>query len=461
VRDTAAVELPEAPASACVSEAGFAAQPLRWALPPTDADPVAAPRLVDMDGDGRLDQLVVQDASAPAVGASSWRVHRNTGAGFGDGEDWSLPSIPGVDRLTATVLDRCAGGGPLVARVADVTADQRADLIVTRGCGEADDGWQVYPAEASGFAAQPTPWRAPSPGDQEETPDLAAGAARCADGGDVPYTFASLTGDGRPDLLAYRGCGDAGWSVQAGSERGYQPATGWRTPSELAGGRAVAPPAGVVDGRIVNTCRWQQGASFLADLTGAGRVDLWVTDACDAGDVGSARWLRFENEGDGFAATPADWPLPAPPRPDAFDRDAGERGCMQAGSSRAREDLLVGVGWRYHLRDMTADGRPDLVVTERCGAAPDRWAVHANTGAGFAAEGADWCLPEAAVSDGAVATAGPAERRCEDGSRPTYETLELTGDGCPDLVLRGSCEDPSVGRTHWLVFPGVCAGEAP
>ena len=460
VRDTAAVERPkEAPSqapAACSSGRGFAEAPLRWPLPETDPDPLVGPRLVDMDGDGRQDLLVVHDAGDAAIGAARWRVHWNTGDGFAAGEAWSLPAIDGRGRLTATVLDRCDAGGALQAAVRDVTADGWVDLVVTRGCDEVAD-WRVYPGGEGGFGDEPAVWRAPRLGDPETTPGLASGTASCSGGGDVPYVFVGLTSDGRPDLLTYRSCEAAGWRVWEGSEAGYQAApVAWRAPSELAGGRAVSHPAGEGSERIQNTCRWQQGASFLADLTGSGRSDLWITDACDAEDVGTRRWLRFENGGDGFAESPTDWSLPIPPRPDAFDLDRGERGCIQAGVERARENLLPETGWRYHLRDMTADGRPDLVLTERCGLAPDSWTVHPNTGGGFADAGERWCLPEAALSDGPITEPGPAQRRCEGGARPAYEVLELTGDACPDLVLRGSCEEPEVGLTHWRVFPGVC-----
>lgn len=433
---------------------GFSDVAIRWDIPSVFADPVLAPRLVDLDGDGLLDLLVVRDEANPAVGSSIWRTHRNTGEGFAAGEDWTLPVIPGAAGLTATVMDYCEEGGALRSSLVDVTSDGLLDLVVTQGC-EGASGWRVYPGSEGGFSQTPMVWTAPAVAG-EPVEALADGMAICPDGGAVPLTVAEMSGDTRPDLLAYRGCEAGGWQVWIAGEAGYPSSpVVWGVP-EVAEGRAVTHPAGAVSERIVNTCRWQQGASFLADLTGSGRVDLVVTDACDRAGVGTEHWLRFENRGSSFAAEPTVWALPGPPRLDAFDRDRGERGCIREGAPRVRENLLPETGWRYRLRDMTADGRPDLVVTESCGVSPDRWSVYRNTGADFAAEAADWCLPAAALAEGTLPELGPAERRCSEGDRARYETMELTGDGCPDLVLKGSCQDPEVGRTHWRVFPGSC-----
>jgi hypothetical protein len=41
-----------------------------------------------------------------------------------------------------------------------------------------------------------------------------------------------------------------------------------------------------------------------------------------------------------------------------------------------------------------------------------------------------------------------------------WSTVDFTGDGKPDLVLTHSCTDPSVGTTHWLVYPNVGSGFA-
>ncbi|MCA9547992.1 MAG: hypothetical protein KC613_26485, partial [Myxococcales bacterium] len=110
----------------------------------------------------------------------------------------------------------------------------------------------------------------------------------------------------------------------------------------------------------------------------------------------------------------------------------------------------VFAGLSFGLVDLARAGAPDLVLY-RDDLLPDGdplagrayWRIHANTGGGFAAEGARWALPvpleEAATG---IATGGHGV---------------LSVQGCPALFFFDDDErpepDPLIGRAYWLYHP--------
>jgi hypothetical protein len=180
------------------------------------------------------------------------------------------------------------------------------------------------------------------------------------------------------------------------------------------------------------------------DMNGDGRPDLVLTSDCDdATAVGRDHWLVYMNTGSGFAATPVRWAgLPT--------------------SSKFGRDFLDGLYSSafcpaYGTTDMNGDGKPDLVLTSDCDDSTtvgrDHWLVYMNMGAGFAATPVSWAgLPTSSkfgrdFLDGLYSTAF-----C-----PAYGTMDMNGDGHPDLVLTSDCDDTtSVGTDHWLVYLAEC-----
>ncbi|MEZ4238105.1 MAG: hypothetical protein R3F59_18555 [Myxococcota bacterium] len=194
-------------------------------------------------------------------------------------------------------------------------------------------------------------------------------------------------------------------------------------------------------------CAEDYYAVSTLDLTGDGLPDLVQTDACDVAGVGTTSWRVFENTGTGFAATPIEWALP-----DALERDWLDD---------LYEDTYVGCDEDYYAvstLDLTGDGRPDLVMTDDCdtaGIGTNAWLVFENQGDGFASTPLEWALPR-----------GPERDWLDDLAEDTYvgcaedyyaaSTLDLTGDGVPDLVMTDDCDTAGVGTTSWKVFPGRC-----
>jgi hypothetical protein len=139
----------------------------------------------------------------------------------------------------------------------------------------------------------------------------------------------------------------------------------------------------------------------------------------------------------GFAATPASFAVPAPRCADAFDAPAGNG--------------AVG----YTTMDVTGDGHADLVVYEdACDATVGKthWDVYAWSSAGFDATPAPFTVPAPRCADAFDAPAG--------NDAVGYTTMDLTGDGHPDLVVYDDTCDATVGQTHWDVYAGGASGFA-
>ena len=112
----------------------------------------------------------------------------------------------------------------------------------------------------------------------------------------------------------------------------------------------------------------------LTDLTGDGRADLVVTDACDLAGVGTSEWRVFAGEASGFAAKSAPWPLPDVGAAEEVLDDMAHD--SNFGCPNADEDLT------FALTDLSGDGRPDLVLTDACdvaGIGTVEWRVYAST----------------------------------------------------------------------------------
>ena len=358
---------------------------------------------MDLTGDGKPDLVVTSDGCTPdaQVGTSKWTVYPNTGTGFGPAQAFGLPSA----------IDARYGTKPL-----SKTTDTR------RSCG--------------------------------------------ANGSEFSFVTTDLTGDGKPDLvLTYDDCtsdlasGQSRWTVFPNTGAGFGPGQAFTLPTldPKYGGRVLLSTTGA-DVRCQN-----QNNRFdftTLDMTGDGKPDLLFTrDAC-GGDaqVGTSKWTLFPNTGTGFGTAQSF----------AFPAEIDARYGAQPLSGMAANDRTCQDGnssFSFAVMDLTGDRKPDLVLTDdgcrydlELGAS--KWNLFPNTGSGFG--------PAQAFRLPAPASAGRGSRpftkisqidaACTNNSaKYGYTTMDLTGDGKPDLVLtRDACTDPAVGKTKWTVFPGAC-----
>jgi hypothetical protein len=172
----------------------------------------------------------------------------------------------------------------------------------------------------------------------------------------------------------------------------------------------------------------------VADLDGDGRPDLVLLSDCSTSSaVGADHWLVYLNTGSGFAASPLDWRLPAGPSATFRNGVSAQFNCPQ-----------------YGVADLDGDRRPDLVVTSDCGVTAslgvDHWLVYRNVGTGFATMPTEWALP-----------AGPSftfnDTLARASACPVYATVDIDGDGLPDLVIADDCDaSGTVGVDRWLVY---------
>jgi hypothetical protein len=171
-----------------------------------------------------------------------------------------------------------------------------------------------------------------------------------------------------------------------------------------------------------------------------------VTGTCPPDPVvGVSEWRLYRNTGSGFAAAATPWPLPSEHRRQ-FERASGQGRCGAA------PDIL------HVLVDLTADGRPDLVVTDGCSVEPEvgasRWELFGNTGTGFAPAGLAWPLPTSFAGEFGLAA---DQGTCGVAPDVLHALVDLTGDGRPELVVTDGCSvRPTLGDSEWGVLSAHC-----
>ncbi len=193
--------------------AGFASQPVLWALPfplVSEHDDfnlfgTHAHVLLDLDGGARVDFVMVRDeergpqARDPLVGKNHWLVFQNTGSGFASASaGWSLPyplfPPAGGD------FDRTATTGH---GLVDLDGDSLTDFVVNRDVERASpdtlvgkNHWLLFRNTGSGFATAPEQWGLPYPliGEGGDDSDLGNGS----------HVLLTLTRDTAPDFVVIR-----------------------------------------------------------------------------------------------------------------------------------------------------------------------------------------------------------------------------------------------------------------
>jgi hypothetical protein len=263
---------------------------------------------LDLTGDGTLDLVVTNACDNEGVGRDYWLVYPGGANGFGDAEQWALPSYDALpltysdhfENLSGSVSCGVDGGGFLFATT-DITGDGAVDLVVTEACDEGGvgaDRWLVHPGQDGGFGPA-IAWSLPadlvkSAADPDPYERM-AGEELCVGGGVSRFATVDITRDGRPDLVFTDACDSGGvgvehWLVHPGEDGGFGTAAVWALPDYDFLDMGDLEPFGNIG--TPTTC--QAGGRFAhatAQLAGSEALDMTVTDACDDGGIGTLRWF--------------------------------------------------------------------------------------------------------------------------------------------------------------------------
>jgi hypothetical protein len=421
------------PVSAC-DVTHFAAAPADFALPAVGAEATRTPfaqiadfesivgmldpnrnsvisyATTDMDGDNKPDLVMTQRNAMPGIGTSRWLVYPNTGTGFGAPIDFVLPGV-GAE-ASRTPFAHLADSQSIIGML-----DANRNSVIS-------------------------------------------------------YGLVDMDGDRKPDLViternAMTGVGTTKWLVFLNTGTGFTEPMEFALPAvgAVAGRTPFAQIADV--GSIIGMLDANRNSVIsygLLDFDGDRKPDLVMTERNAMTGVGASRWLLFKNTGTGFAATPADIQLPgvgaeASRTPFAQIADAGSI----IGMLDANRNSIIS----YSMTDMDADGKPDLVFTERNalpGIGTSKWQVFPNTGTGFGAP-MDFVLPGMGAEPSRTPFAQLADNESILGmldanrnSVMAYATTDLDGDRMPDLVITERNAVAGVGTARWQVFPNTGTG---
>lgn len=394
-------------------------------------------RTFDINGDGLPDIVqTMQPAGGDTVfgfGTANeyWRVFINEGGGFEpEGVEWPVPPSSLTDQPEGFAKTSDTGYSVL-----DINGDGRPDIVQTRDPGQGarvfgiidagDLHWRIFFNNGSGFDKVGVSWEVPS--------NVFTGTTSWQ------YQTFDIDGDGLPDLVYTNnnsrdevfsfGTPDEHWRVHINTGSGFtKDHLEWAVPSSSL----TDDPGGF--GVVTNPGRYE-----VLDLDSDGLPDLVQTrEPVDGGTFTAADdskyWRVFTNTGSGFASTGIEWEVPS----GSYGRST----------------------WRvYRTFDLTGDGLPDLVRTSNdsggdevygFGTANEYWLLFTNTGSGFETEGVEWAVPASSITGNA------------DGFSPTtysgtYDTIDIDGNGRPDLVLTanaatGNPFHEADGPYYWHVF---------
>lgn len=413
-----------------------------------DADPTVFPGATEVKRDG------VDNDCDPAT-CSGTSFEPSTSA-------WTLPAVYGSDGALpfdqAASFASCADNTP-AHTLADVSGDDRLDLVVTFVCGDeatGDTRWLVHGSGEAGFTETATDWTLPNEyGEEGAAPFANAVAAEVCGDGIPAHTFTDLTGDGLPDLVITQVCDDEAvgrdhWLVHAGSSAGFEDARAlWALPSGY--GDDDYTPFVATSGSA--SCLKGIPTYALADLTADGAPDLIVSTSCTDDSVGTTQWLVYPGQGSGFGAG-SSWALPAGLAEDGEAPLPALTGPTSCGEAIVGHDTL----------DLDGDGRLDLLVTETCDedatVGDTRWLLYPGGAAGFAATPSDYLLPVAYGAASTTPFSSVSDLASVSDDSPGHQLVDLDGDARLDLVITEVPSDPNVGAGLWAVHFGEEAGFA-
>jgi hypothetical protein len=469
--------------------------------------------LIDMNGDKKPD-LVVTSAyggTGQTEFTGGWQVHLNTGASFSNTvTTWATPAaVTGVPTegvyYTSNVSTTASALGTQSWDMVDMNGDGLPDLVVTGevgaqfGAGTVNQNWQVYLNTGNGFSSIATTWVTPTGGITLSGgsgtvlgfPFTSGTSAAGDENFSSSWSLVDINGDGKPDLVVTAGYTATGatedeigfkeqWNVYMNTGSGFavNPTT-WYTPS----GGAIVGSDSLGFNAISNIATGQSAGSAswsLLDMNGDGKPDLVVTGvlgASSVSEVGANVWHVYINNGtSGFATSPITW---ATPNGEGYVPAGGSTAIGINGISNVGVYPAQGVNSQsWVVQDLNGDGKPDLVVTASLGTqgptefspGTANWFVYLNTGSGFSSNGTYWFIPGGGetttaggylgfnyTSDVASTTNGDAV-----GSY-SWSTIDLEGNGFPDLVLEGTLasagntEYSATSSPYWTVYRNASA----
>jgi hypothetical protein len=132
-------------------------------------------------------------------------------------------------------------------------------------------------------------------------------------------------------------------------------------------------------------------------------------------------------------------------------------------SGRAVDDDYTVNYYNTSTFDITGDGVTDLVVTADeldWNIGSEYWLVYRGEASGFSTTAIRWALPS--ITDSGLHDRIPLTKRraVHVIGQQVFDyysaTMDLTGDGGPDLVLTLDQVDADIGNKHWLVYEGLC-----
>ncbi len=457
--------------------------------------------LADMNGDKRPDLIVASEfgAGGSTEFTGGWKVHLNTGAGFSNTvTTWATPAGGGIPVLgfnaTSNNSTTTSAAGTQSWDLVDMNGDGKPDLIVTGavgaqfGAGTVNQNWQVYLNNGIGFSSTATNWVTPTGGTILSGGTGTTLGFNFTSGTGVAgqenysasWSLVDMNGDGKPDLVVTAALTAAGptedevghqeqWNVYLNTGTGFSTTpTTWLTPSggAIVNGDSLGFNAisNVATGQSTGSASWS-----LLDINGDGKPDLVVTGVLSGstvGEVASNNWHVYLNTGTGFAASATAWATPS---------GAGYNGAGFNGISNIATYPAQNVNSQsWSVMDLNGDGKPDLVVTASLGVqgptewspgAGSYWEVFLNTGTGFASSSSYWFIPNGGetttaggylgfnnTSDFASTAAGDAS------SSWSWTTMDLEGNGFPDLVYQGNLQtagNTELGTTsspYWEIY---------
>jgi hypothetical protein len=393
--------------------------------------------------------VVTNRCNDTAIDRDHWLVYAGSDTGFAaTAMTFALPAGYTAFYGVSTTSAYCDSGRNVPEHVVmDMTGDGKPDLVVTNRCNDTTidrDHWLVYANSGTGFAASPASFALPA--GYTAFYGVSTSSAYCDSGRNVPqHLVMDLTGDAKPDLLVTDRCNDTTidvdhWLLYANGGSGFAASpTTFTLPSGYTAFYGIATSSAYCDsGRNVPQ-------HVVMDITGDAKPDLLVTDRCNDTTIDVDHWLVYAGSATGFSATPASFALP--PGYTAFYGIATSSAYCDSGRNVPQHTVM----------DVGADGRLDLLVTDRCNDTTiddDHWLVYSNSGTGFDATSTNFALPGEYSAFYGVAT---SSAYCDSGRNvPEHAMLDFGGDGRPDLVVTNRCNDAAIDLDHWLVYPNQC-----
>ena len=355
--------------------------------------------------------------------------------------------------------------GPPGHFLLDLDGDHRDELIIADACDDSGVGdigethWEVFTNDGTAHPGPAADW--PLPGAAfggAETFDARSKEANCIGDTQPAYDIIDIDGDDLPELVVTESCTDddvgvVHWLVFENTGTGFSnTATTWEVP-------------GARFGSLHNTSEDEDcggdgtPAHDLLDMDGDGRLDLLVTQDCSDLEVGEDHWLWFKNIGTAFADNPGEFALPG-------DIYLGDGNFLDTSAPVLCNGIVESPS--FDVFDLDGDGLVDLIVTDECDAGgngmvgENHWNVFFHAGVGFSPVAFEWDVPGTDYDGGETFELTSQAQDCGGtDQKPLYATIDMDGNGRPDLLILDECDSGGggdVGERWWTLYKNLGDG---